>query len=62
MQLKRITNVLKSKQLYVITANKAGVLENLLFLLFFRTQISKGVNDDTENEVEDDNDDDEVKE
>lgn len=41
------------------TANEARVLQNQLLLLFLRTQIGKGVDDNTENQVEYDNDDDE---
>lgn len=39
--------------------DKAGVLQYQLFLLFFATQIGKGVDDDTKNQIQYDNDDDE---
>ena len=42
-----------------LTANKAGVLENLFLSLIFTSEISEGVDDDTKDQIEDDNDDDE---
>lgn len=45
-----------------ITADEAGGFQNLLFLLFLTPQVSEGVNDDTEDEVEDDDDDHEEEE
>lgn len=41
------------------TANEAGGLQDLLLALFLAPQVSKGVNDHTEDEVENDDDDDE---
>lgn len=41
------------------TTNETGVFEYQLLLLFFTSQISKGINDDTKNEIEYNNDDNE---
>lgn len=46
----------------VLTTNKTGGLQDLFLLLFLAPQISKGVNDDPEDEVEDDDDDNEEEE
>lgn len=45
-----------------ITADEAGGFQNLLFLLLLTPQVSEGVYDDTEDEVEDDDDDHEEEE
>lgn len=37
-------------------ANKAGAFENQLFLLFLRSQVSKSVDDDTKNKIQNNND------
>ena len=42
-----------------LTADKAGILQNFLFLLLFTSEIGKRVDDDTKDEVENNNDDDE---
>ena len=44
-----------------LTAYKARIFQNIFFLLFFRSQICKRVNDDTKDKVENNNDDDEEK-
>ena len=38
------------------TTGKTGILQDLFFLLFLAPQVSKGVDDDTKDQVEDDND------
>ena len=42
-----------------VPANEACVPEDFIFLLFFTPQISEGIDDDSENQVENDNDNDE---
>lgn len=37
--------------------NKTGVLDNFFFIIFFSSEISKCVNDDTKDKIEDNNDD-----
>ena len=37
--------------------NKTGVLDNFFFVIFFSSEISKCVNDDTKDKIEDNNDD-----
>lgn len=44
-----------------LTAYKAGGLQNLFFLLLLTAQVCKGVNDDPEDQVENNDDDDKVK-
>ena len=44
------------------SANKARIFQRLFLLLLFRTEIREGVNDDTENEVQNDDDDNEEEE
>ena len=44
------------------TTNEARVFEHFLLCLVFASEVSKGVDDDTKNEVEDDNDDNEEEE
>ena len=44
------------------TANEASVLQNLFLLLLFTPQVSKCVDDDTEDQVENDDDDNEEEE
>ena len=39
------------------STNKTGVLDNFFFIIFFSSEISKCVNDDTKDKVEDNNDD-----
>ena len=39
------------------STNKAGVLDNFFFIIFFSSEISKCVNDDTKDKIEDNNDD-----
>lgn len=46
----------------VLTTNKTGGLQDLFLLLFLTPQISKGVNDDPKDEVEDDDNDNEEEE
>lgn len=41
----------------ILTTNEAGRLKDFFFLLFFTPQISKGVDDYTKDEVEDNDDD-----
>lgn len=43
----------------VPTTDEAGCLENFFFLLLLTSEVSKSVNDHTENQVKDDDDDDE---
>lgn len=45
-----------------LTTNEARSLQNLFFLLLFASQVSKGINDDTKDEVKDDDDDHEEEE
>ena len=47
------------RQQVLFTTYEAGVLENLFFLLFLAPQVSKRVDNDTEDEIEDNDDDDE---
>lgn len=49
--------VLCYKQIDSLTTDKAGSLQDFLFLLFFTPQVSESVNDDTKDEVEDNDDD-----
>lgn len=44
-------------QLISLTADEAGSLQDFFFLLFFTPQVSKGVDDNTKDEVEDNDDD-----
>lgn len=44
-------------KLRTLTTNEASCFQNFLFLLFFTSQVGKGVNDYTKDEVEDDDDD-----
>lgn len=41
------------------TADETGCLQNFFFLLLLTSEVSKGVNDHTKNQVKDDNNDDE---
>ena len=42
-----------------LTTNKTWIFECFLFLLFFGPKIGKGINDNTKDEVQDNNDDNE---
>lgn len=45
-----------------LTTNKTSVLKNKFFLLFLRSEVREGIDDDTKDEVQHDNDDDEEEE
>ena len=49
-------------ELSVLTTNETCISQNVFFLLFFSSQISKSVNDDTKYKVENNNDENEEKE
>ena len=52
--------VLKILQYQWLTTNKTTVFQNFIFGLFFTPEISKSVDDDTKDQVEDNDDDNEV--
>lgn len=52
----------KQTNLSFQTANKASVLNDFLFVILLGSEISKGVNDDTKDEVENNDDDHEEEE
>lgn len=45
------------KRASIQTADEASILQDELFLLFLTTEVREGVNDDTKDEVENDNND-----
>lgn len=51
-----------SPNIISLTTDEASGLEHFLFFLFFTSQVSKGVNNDTEDQVKDDDDDHEEEE
>ena len=51
-----------SIELSILTTNETCISQNVFFLLFFSSQISKSVNDDTKYKVENNNDENEEKE
>ena len=48
---------MSTDQVSSLTADKAGSLQDFFFHLYFTPQVSKGVDDNTKDEVEDNDDD-----
>ena len=49
----------KKKSKFILTTDEAGILQGFLFLLLFRSEISKRVNDNTKDQIENNNNDEE---
>ncbi len=56
-KIRASTTVLTREWLKSLTADEAGCLQDLFFLLLLTPQVSEGVDDNTKDEVEDNDDD-----